>query len=100
LALSLACTTFFPARLVLLIKLRKYLKNKNQLILIPLRKGGDNTFCHAGRRDMCHANLHKQFFLPQVDRKLALLREAVKRAPKEVIESEHKESDANGEVKV
>lgn len=49
---------------------------------------------------MCHANLHKQFFLPQVDRKLALLREAVKRAPKEVIESEHKESDANGEVKV
>jgi hypothetical protein len=76
------------------------MKNTNKLILIPLRNGGDNIFYHAGRRDMYHANLHKQFFLSQVGRKLVSLRETAKRAPKEVIESEHTGRDANGEVMV
>lgn len=98
--LILAHTSFFPAHFVLLIVLRKYVKNINKIMLIPLLKGGDNTFYNAGRRDMCHANLQKQFFLSQVGRKLALLRGAVKHAPKEVIESEQTESDANGEVMV
>jgi hypothetical protein len=63
-------------------------KCTNEIALIPFLKSEDNTFHDAGRRDMCHAILHKQFLLSQVGRKPTLLREAAKQGPKEIINSE------------